>query len=126
MNHVTPALGRDVGRQVAEAFGLEDIDNIRAIRIDLPADDVATVEIDRYVPTGNSSIGLSFQKYRLVPIDSTETEGTMRDDDDESDDGRIMCRNVYICASIGEGCLCPENPIAPAMWGTPPTETEEP
>lgn len=68
------ALGKDLGRQIAEALGLTDIDNIRAMRIFLAANDIATVEIDRVVPVGSSAIGLSFAKYQLTPIDETEDQ----------------------------------------------------
>lgn len=34
----------------------------------------------------------------------------------------VTCRNVRICAEIGEGCMCPENPHRPAMVGPPPKD----
>ena len=38
----------------------------------------------------------------------------------------VTCRSVYICGSIGEGCLCPENPLAPAMSGPCPLDSADP
>ena len=62
-----PELGRDLGRQVAEALGLADIDNIRSIQIDMEANELATVHVSRFVPTGNTAIVLAFEQYELVP-----------------------------------------------------------
>lgn len=69
------ALGRDVGREIAEVLGLSDIDRIKSITIDLAADDAALVRVDRLVQVEQSKIIVrSFAKYSLRLIDQTETE----------------------------------------------------
>lgn len=47
---MAPVVGHRIGKEVAEALGLESVADIRSIRIDIAVDDVVTAEVE-YMPS---------------------------------------------------------------------------